>query len=343
MPILSRKPLSPIKNKGIYPDLGEINTLLRIYSISKIISILSNCECQFIILSDGNKYRRACLTNKKIVDDYQKSLKYWIDKLKLSQHIKLIDYEEYIHSQKTNNLTEERNFLYNKKLQELSNTFDNFFNPKDLNTLTKLYNLNSLSHQLHYTFWSIITSVNYNNLFSIDNDISLYKNNEIQNFYISFISSLHLPVEKAIRSHIFRKDIIGEISHYKTELLVEMRKSAWEAAKRYVAISLTDRELNLLNINNNLLKFTIHGKSNEFNFISTNRKNISITAQHSVAGFDFTSGEVNYKYRIEREHNLEQAIYIKNSFSREFNPLDLISNINQPIFYSSTTGVNNEK
>lgn len=47
-----------------------------------------------------------------------------------------------------------------------------------------------------------------------------------------------------------------------------MRKEAWEAAKKYVAISLLDRELNSIKaINPNAIKFTIHAKPNELRLL----------------------------------------------------------------------------
>ena len=52
------------------------------------------------------------------------------------------------------------------------------------------------------------------------------------------------------------------------EQFLEMRKEAWEAAKKYVAISLLDRELNSIKaINPNAIKFTIHAKPNELRLL----------------------------------------------------------------------------
>lgn len=165
MPILSRKPISPIKNKGYFPDLGEINTLIRCYSISKIISILSEKTCEFIILSDGNKYRRACHTPPHTVDLYQTSLKYWIKELNLSNFIKVVDYEKWIYSYDRFLWENDRVEIYNDYYKSISCQLDNIFSSD--NSLLSLNNLESydLRGQLNYTFQSIITSVNYHSLY----------------------------------------------------------------------------------------------------------------------------------------------------------------------------------
>ncbi|MBF0752479.1 MULTISPECIES: hypothetical protein [Pasteurellaceae] len=48
MPILSRKPLSPVKNKGNCPDLGEIYTLLKCFNLAKMLSKISGEQCCFL-------------------------------------------------------------------------------------------------------------------------------------------------------------------------------------------------------------------------------------------------------------------------------------------------------
>ncbi|OOH86392.1 hypothetical protein BMT54_10855 [Pasteurellaceae bacterium 15-036681] len=102
-PILSRKPLSPIKNKGNLPDLGEIYTLIRCYSFAKILSVFLEKPCKFIILADGYKYNRACNTPHHIIDSYQKSLHYWANRLNLEPYINIVNYENWIKCNKSLN------------------------------------------------------------------------------------------------------------------------------------------------------------------------------------------------------------------------------------------------
>jgi len=46
-------------------------------------------------LADGKKYNRVCKTPDYIVEDYQKSLQFWVDYFKLNNNIKIVDYEKY--------------------------------------------------------------------------------------------------------------------------------------------------------------------------------------------------------------------------------------------------------
>lgn len=342
MPILSRKPISPIKNKGYFPDLGEINTLLRFAKIAKIISNISNFECEFLVLADGNKYNRACGTPKNIVDNYQMSLNYWINALNISDIVKICDYEEWVLENKENNFIDKRESMYISIYNSLSRKFDSMFCCNDLNsTLGKINQVSDLGNQINYTYWSILTSVHYDSLYGKINYKDIYHNREIQNLYISFISSLSEPISRIRSSHLFSYENIGEKASYASSLVKEMRFEAWQAAKKYVAISLTDRKLNTIYAKlPAALKLTIHGKKNEFNFISSTQKDFSRTAQHTVGGIRKIKGDIciDYKYRLERECGNEKKVYISPSYIKKddnFDPLHEMSLLRQPIYYLS--------
>lgn len=334
IPIFSRKSLSPIKNQGTNPDLGEIYSLIRFYSLAKLITEISGIKCRVSILSDGNKYRRACLTPLEIINNYQNSLRFWIDKLELSEYVSLFDYEEWIKRDQC--WMEERSSMYRKKYDDLSLKYDKFFDFWDLNKI-KYINIDLEWKQLCYTFFSIITSVNYESIFNQKFINDVYFNKDIQNFYISFISSLDMNIKDITNSHLFRYELIGDFYFNKEDIVSTMRKEAWEASKRYVSISLVDREIDTLFLEKNyFLKCTIHRKEKEFNFISTSKKDYCRTAQHSVAGLD-NNLNLSYRYRIERDTKQEKRIYFEFDYNTKntFNPMNLLSVSNQPIYYIS--------
>ncbi|WP_121022847.1 hypothetical protein [Helicobacter vulpis] len=125
------------------------------------------------------------------------------------------------------------------------------------------------------------------------------------------------------------------------KIFLRMREEAWEATKRYVAISLVDRELNVINkMNANAIKFTIHAKPNELRFIDTSCQNFNITAQHCVGGLTTQHDylKTTFDYRICRESRNEQAVCIKNLECNRANLqvygyLVHMSRISQPICY----------
>lgn len=340
MPILSRKSFSPIKNKGYFPDLGEINTLLRCAKIAKLIENISGFCCEFLVLADGHKYNRACKTPHAVVDLYQQSLEYWVNFLQIGKYVKIKDYEKWVFNEKEKDWEEKRVILYQTTYKSISKRYDEHFNVNNLDEISNTLRKDDLGKQLSYTFWSIITSVNYNSLYPEWTRGSQVYTKDNQNFYVSFIASSHYSLDRIAKSHLFIGDLVGELSYSASDRVMKMRYEAWEAAKKYVAISLVDRKLNTIYKKiPTALKLTIHPKMNEYNFIATNQKNYSMTAQHTVAGINtkVDSITVDYQYRLIREAEKQIAVYIKPPIHKEidFNPLFEMSLINQPIYYIS--------
>ncbi|TCJ93951.1 hypothetical protein EV694_2185 [Volucribacter psittacicida] len=286
-------------------------------------------------MADGKKYNRACLTPNCIIDLYQKSLKYWVEYFHINEFVEIVDYESWLSRDKF--YLSEREETNKNIYTKISKEYDPHFDPARLDISFGKINNNSIGEQLKYTFWSIITSVNYHSIFQQDQYITY--NNEVQNFYISFIFSLNFSIEKIKKSHLFSSHLIGDFSLNHTELIIKMRYEAWEAAKKYVAISLTDRKLNTIFTKiPTAIKLTIHGKRGEFNFISTNCKNYSLTAQHTTGSIHFKRDEVmiDYRYRIERDADSETEIYVYPSETSEekFDPLYEMYKIKQPFYYT---------
>jgi len=339
MPIMSRKPFSPIKNKGIFPDLGEINTLLRCAKVAKIISNTSGFPCEFLVLADGNKYNKACKTPHEVVRLYQQSLEYWVNYLNVSEYVKIKDYETWIGNEE-GDWKFKRDKLYEITYIDISKNYDKVFTPTNLNSIYDTLKNDTIGEQLAYTFWSIITSVNYTSLYPEWIHGNQIYTRENQNFYISFISSLHYSLNKVSKSHLFFSDLVGDMSYSAHDRVMNMRHEAWEAAKRYVAISLTDRQLNtIFQKIPTAIKLTIHAKTGEYNFISTNQKCYGMTAQHTVSGIKDNNESlvVDYKYRLVREAEHQSGVYIKPStyIGDSFDPLYEMSLIKQPVYYIS--------
>ena len=339
IPIFSRKPFSPIKNSGYFPDLAEIQTLIRFHTFTQIVQNLLQKPCKLTILADGNKYNRACKTPHTIIVKYQQLLQYWIHLLGFQDTINLQDYETWVH--KTVDIQYSiREEKFNQLYQEISSQFNKFFNPnRILDSLNTIQSISELGNQLCYTFWSIITSVNYTILYQDNYIENCLRNHNVQNFYISYILSLHYETHEAPKTPLFSKEKIGN-NNVIQQILYEMRSEAWDAAKRYVAISLVDRQSNILyKANPYAIKLTIHAKPNELRFIDTSREDFTSHAQHCVGGLREYQNtiKVDFKYRIQREANHEQAICVQVPNHEKYNCglIEMYHN-KQPMYYVKT-------
>ncbi|WP_445375805.1 L-tyrosine/L-tryptophan isonitrile synthase family protein [Photorhabdus tasmaniensis] len=339
LPILSRKPLSPIKNRGSLADLAEIQTIIRCAKLGRLTNNLSPTGCKFTILSDGLKYNRACGTPSHIVQEYQNSIAFWIKKLGVEDVINFQNYENWIEENMLSNRYTQRDKMYKEHCDDLSTHYDKYFNHDDLMvSLQKINEKDDIGNQLYYTFFSIITSVYYKCLYDGKAINEYYTDPYTQSLYIAYISSLHLKL-----NNISYMGLLSGFSgnSHAIDIISAMRDEAWNAAKRYVAISLTDRKLDtIFGSSPNGLKLTIHGKKDELHFISSSSKDVAMTAQHCVGGLDNSNGKlsINFRYRLEREARKELPVFIENLpdtlFNRQcYGPLLNMVKAAQPIYY----------
>ena len=344
-PVFSRKPFSPLKNRGPLPDLGELFSLARSTEATQIVNALSPTGCRLTLLADGLKYNRACLTPDRVVEAYQSSLGAWKRLLADDGVVRIVNYEQWVADNLYPDLLTARMPRYTHHIDQLTETFRRLFNPAAPDeSLRAIAATNDVGHQLAFTFWSIATSVNYQGLFSLRPSDALVPNyycDEIQRLYLYYIASLHKPLrDLALPTEFFPS--IGRLGPSDfCELFSTLRMEAFEAAIRYVAISLADRDLNVLReIQPNAIKLTIHGKPGELHFLSSSHRDINITAQHSTGGITTGSDQLNFdlKYRIEREANNEVPVLVAALPAAlrdrpEYEPLRRLHEARQPIAY----------
>lgn len=331
-PVFYLKPYSPLKNRGPYPDIAEIYSLSRCYEVIKIIDILSPIPSQLTILADGFKYQRACNTSTESILAYQKALNFWNSLLGFDSVVKIIDYEKWIEDNLGTPFMLEREKYYQEKVKSLVSLYGEKPDFKRLQESLKTLKKEDITgFQLNYTFWTIVSFVFYEELVPSDKRslASLYPYSDtFQNVYNDFIATLNQDLNLLERDKETK------------ELYQSMRKTAWLAAIRYVSISLTDRELNVMNrINNEAIKFTIHAKEKEFKVLTATNKYASITAQHCSGGLNCqgNNARVTFVYRIEREANNEVPLIINGGSggftSESFNPIMEMEKLGQPMFY----------
>lgn len=303
LPLFSRKPISPIKNRGYLPDIGDIHSLMRCAEFAKLLSCIHDYDIHLNIFADGFKYQRACGTPYNIICDYQTSLRFWAEKLGIDKYIKIINYEDILTDTLGVDYIRYREEIFLDTYYELYKNSKFLLNPTSL--CTSFHSIESqLPHgqELRYIFSSIASSVFYR----ADNlgDRIIRKDDIAQNIFTEFMARLHVELQRKTYKHTSNKEIIEE-------LIFE----TWDAALKYVAISLTDRKLNVWQkLQPNGIKLTIHGKPKEIQIKPTNSKFPAMTAQHSVGGLRATrsGAKITCEYRIEREASREIPILLEN-------------------------------
>lgn len=344
-PILSRKPLSPIKNRGPLPDLAEIHTLARCAEAAQVVNTLSPTGCVLTILADGFKYNRACRTPAPFVAAYQQGLRFWIEQLGMADVVNLVDYEDWVTNTLRPPLLDNRPGLYERYCRELTRTYGPLFAAADLShSLNTMQQRDDIGAQLAYTFRSIVTSVYYEDLFDLAANTSLaerHYGDDVQKLYIAYVTSLHRPLGdlnwtgEQLSSHGYLPP------DRRATLFRHLRQQAWQASIRYVAISLTDRDLNVLReIDPIAIKLTVHGKKGELHFLSATQEDAAMTAQHSTGGLGGKRGatKVTFRYRLERESQGEIPVLLQRLSPAQFHrvrygPMHDMQAIDQPIGY----------
>lgn len=297
LPLFSRKPFSPVKNRGRAPDTAEIHSLARCAALAHTLNALSPTGAVFRVLADGRKYNRACRTPDDLVLDYQDSLRVWVRELGAAGVLEICDYEDWVRGGITSRHWDQRASRYAEWVIDLERDYTPFFDETDpVPSLDAMTAADDIGSQLAFTFWSIATSTCYESFRQAREDAfaGLLDRDHVMDAYGHYVTSLRRPLSEVAP----RADIGFEVDHG------ALRREAFSAACRYVAISLADRDLNVLRtVTPDAVKLTIHGKPGELHFITATSRDANMTAQHCTGGYDFEGGEAKptFRYLVERE------------------------------------------
>lgn len=336
LPLFSRKPFSPVKNRGRAPDTAEIHSLARCAALAHTLNALSPTGAVFRVLADGRKYNRACRTPDDLVLDYQDSLRVWVRELGAAGVLEICDYEDWVRSGITSSHWDQRASRYAEWVVDLERDYTPFFDETDpVPSLDAMTAASDVGSQLAFTFWSIATSTCYSRFHE---DISAGPD-QVMDAYSHYVTSLRRPLSEVAP----RADIGFEADHG------ELRREAFSAACRYVAISLADRDLDVLRtVTPDAVKLTIHGKPGELHFVTATSRDANMTAQHCTGGYDLADvsggGEAKptFRYLIEREAAGEVPVLVSGARHRvaaddRYRALARLETGLQPIAYVTDT------
>ncbi|MGH3437444.1 MAG: L-tyrosine/L-tryptophan isonitrile synthase family protein [Sciscionella sp.] len=336
LPLFSRKPVSPIKNRGPYPDLAEIASMLRCYQLAAMLSQVHDTKTEFLIFADGVKYRRACETDLLQVRLYQDALRYWCDQLGISDLVQVIDYEDAVCSALGVDAAKRREAQYEQCRANLSGNYEQHFDPYDpARSLATISQLSPLGEQLSFTFRSIASSVCY----QTDGLGARLARCEDQATRLYLTHLANLLTDLRTHPHVVHSEAGSSADD--VAISIELRAEAWQAAIRYVAISLVDRALDVWSIiNPGGVKMTTHGKPGEIQIRPTRSKFMSMTAQHCVGGIlrAQEGSKITFSYRLEHESCGDVPLLFDQPMARRTgesvpNPIRKMTEAQQPICY----------
>ncbi len=343
LPVFSRKPISPLKNRGPLPDLAELHSLARCAEIAQVLNLISPTGCRLTVLSDGRKYGRACRTPAQVIAEYQRALGFWAARLGISEVVRIVDYEDWVGEDHAPSFVVAREAQYAATCAELRARYAAGFDPHDAaSSLSAIEHIDEVGAQLAFTFRSIVSSVYYESLFErfASPMGDRWYGDDVQRVYADYVATLHRPLGALAAKGEYLPSVgyvgAGEFR----ALFAAMRDEAWAAATRYVAISLTDRTLGTVRtIAPRAVKLTIHAKPSELHVILATHRHAAMTAQHCVGGIDDDArrAQISFRYRIEREARGEVPVLVGDlpdgTRGDRFGPLAAMHATAQPIAY----------
>lgn len=307
---LPYKATSPLKCRGPAPDLAEVNFLLSIAEIAKIIDrlyrtkddVAENAMAAFTVICDGSRFNTFLNEDIEIIEDYQHQLQGWIEKLGISDYVTIQDYQNVISNYLPKDLQLEKNTIRKNVCELYNNIMSPVLNPYQMTeTMNKAIELDpnpELSNpqgRFIPLFKSLIYIVKYR-------DILQYASNHGEN-YIELYTEL--------TRHIFEPYL--ELSN-NDKLLVEqylanpqsplpsrlllleyfrqyMLREAWNATINYIAEIRSDRDLPhepIITCFPDHIRWTIHAKVGQLALLTTTGMGYTVQSWHGIGVFKKT-------------------------------------------------------
>jgi hypothetical protein len=218
--------------------------------------------------------------------------------------LEIVDYEQLILSRVGSKDYAEREQEYLDLSAKLVDTLSGCFDATDIRSLSRVSDQSDHGSQVAKIYTSIASSVDYPQLRAIGTEA------DAQALYRLHISCLLDSMDelKSGMSPLTRRQTIATVR--------DMRQTAFEAACRYAAISLTDRSLGLLDrCFPKHIKLTVHPKPGEVHILTSSAEGDMILAQHATGGLERRKGRLkpSFRYYVERGHRGDCAITLGGS------------------------------
>lgn len=282
IPALPFKIPSPLKARGSDPDLGEVNFLLSLYEIARVVECLYEPEASdraqelasFTVVSDGLRFNEAVNKPASDIDRYQSTLAGWVERLDLGEYVRIVDYKGLLRERLSQEERNEKDRLFQSAHADYSRTLWPIFDPYNvvdsLEAAARI-ELDPEEENPQGRFVSLLKSLiftlNYRTLQRLDGvsgavRAELYRELTTRLFepYARIAKPTHASIVSTTQDWPSRAEMSPE---FMEELRQSMLREAWEAAICYISEIKSDRDRErdpILACLPGCLRWTIHRK-----------------------------------------------------------------------------------
>lgn len=359
IPALPYKSFSPLKSRGILPDLSELHFLFSLMEIVKTIDLLYSDNKQiyksnnvaFSVVCDGRRFNKFLNEPDECIDNYQQALRWWIKKLNLSNLIELIDYRDLITSHLSPYLKELKKQMREQERQRYASIMMPIFNPDHMEaTISTAIHLDPDPERSHTQgrfvplFNSLIYIIRYNLLLAYQQlfnheyePLYIMLTRHLFNSFVTLIDKDYFKIKAMILSQdknvalLFSQEKINEC------LRRSMLTEVWNATIEYIAEIKSDRNLPSDPISTclpNHIRWTIHAKPGQIAILTTTMSGDPVQPWHGTGVFKMSKQKKIklYTLPILALEGVEAIPIVVDNDYQELAP-NQVTNKAQPFFY----------
>ncbi len=317
IPALPYKSSSPLKTRGIMPDLSEINFLLGLTEIARTIELIyqtnkpgPQASAKFTVISDGSRFNSFLNESIETIHTYQTQLRWWINKLNIANYIEIVDYQWLLKNHLPEELYIKKEEIKNHARQQYAQLMLPLFDPYNTQkmiqaAINKDPEPEAVNPEGRFIplFKSLLYIVRYKTL---THYAELHKKSYTK-LYTELTRHIFMPYTKLIDTDQEHMQSFIENPAYPTPpphkkrleyLRQSMLHEAWHAAIDYIAEIRSDRDLPKEPITASLpehIRWTIHAKAGQLAILTTTASGDPIQAWHGTGVFKLTK---NNKIKI---------------------------------------------
>lgn len=284
IPALPFKISSPLKSRGILPDLGEINFLLNLYEITRTIEVIcqnqpgsdAQIRVKFTVVSDGSRFDEIVNEKGCTLKRYQQDLEVWITMLGVDDYVQLIDYQVLLEKNLPQRILDEKYELFKTAHADYSRVLWPVFDPDRMQASLEAATQVELDPEYDNAegrFASLFKSLVYTVRYKALEDLCYFSDAERSRIYRELTAHIYEPFTFSTDNEqgLAWSDNADNPSRKLTPQVMERLRHAmltetWAAAINYISEIKSDRDLAedpILTCLPGHLRWTIHPKQGQ--------------------------------------------------------------------------------